>query len=76
MDSNPVVSGAVGASIATAFYIAVKIIQYINHTRIRSSCCGKKMEASIDIEQTSPPVKSETKPSPLTLREVIVQPAS
>jgi hypothetical protein len=26
----------------------------INHTRLRSSCCGKQIEASIDIEKGSP----------------------
>jgi hypothetical protein len=54
---NNIVSGAIGATIMSSFYIAYRIIQYINHTRIRSSCCGKKMEASIDIEATSPQEK-------------------
>jgi len=27
----------------------------INHTRIRSVCCGKKIEMSVDIEKTTPP---------------------
>ena len=26
----------------------------INHKRIRSNCCGKKIEASFDIENTTP----------------------
>ena len=30
----------------------------VNHKRIRSGCCGKVMEASIDIGPTTP-VKSE-----------------
>lgn len=30
------------------------IIGAINHKRLRSSCCGKKTEVSIDIENTSP----------------------
>jgi len=31
------------------------IVTIINHKRIRSSCCGKEIIASLDIENTSPP---------------------
>ena len=78
---NNILSGAIGATAMSSFYIAYRVIQYINHTRVRSTCCGKKMEASIDIEATSPQTKSETKPEikipepPLTLREIVIQPA-
>ncbi len=46
------------------------IVGVINHRRIRSSCCGKKLEASIDIEHTTPqikpaPVPNETRQSEL-----------
>ena len=27
----------------------------LNHRRIRSNCCGRKVEASLDIENTTPP---------------------
>ena len=27
----------------------------VNHKRLRSNCCGRKMELSIDVEQTTPP---------------------
>jgi hypothetical protein len=30
------------------------VITAINHKRIRSSCCGKKLEVSMDIENTTP----------------------
>lgn len=33
-------------------------IGIINHKRIRSSCCGKSVDISVDIESTTPPVKS------------------
>jgi len=26
----------------------------LNHTRIRSGCCGKKLEVSLDVEKTTP----------------------
>jgi len=31
------------------------IITAINHTRIRSACCGRRVDVSIDIEKTTPP---------------------
>ena len=31
------------------------VIAAINHKRLRSKCCGRKLEASIDIENTTPP---------------------
>tara|TARA_R110000868_G_scaffold334803_1_gene595490 strand:+ start:2241 stop:2426 length:186 start_codon:yes stop_codon:yes gene_type:complete len=33
-------------------------IGIINHRRIRSSCCGKSLDASLDIESTTPPSKA------------------
>ena len=40
---------AIGVSVLTA------VVGVINHKRIRSNCCGKIAEASIDIENTTPP---------------------
>ena len=31
------------------------VIGVVNHKRIRSKCCGRQVEASIDIENTTPP---------------------
>jgi hypothetical protein len=33
------------------------VIGAINHTRLRSQCCGRDIQASIDIERTTEPVK-------------------
>jgi len=27
----------------------------LNHSRVRSNCCGHKIEMSVDVERTSPP---------------------
>ena len=40
---------------ALAISLGGIILGAINHKRIRSSCCGKKMDASLDIETTTPP---------------------
>lgn len=39
---------AISVSLATA------IVGAVNHKRIKSSCCGKKTEVSLDIENTTP----------------------
>jgi len=48
--------------------LASLVIGAINHKRIRSSCCGKKLEATLDIEATTPPLpkvqKIEATPDP------------
>jgi len=51
MDSNT--SGILGI-IALVFSIGSTVVAVINHKRIRSTCCGKSVEASLDIENTSP----------------------
>jgi len=31
------------------------ILALVNHTRVRSMFCGKKLEVSLDVEKTTPP---------------------
>lgn len=47
-------SGGIGASIVLGLGIAYKIYTAVNHHRIRSTCCGKDLEASIDVDETTP----------------------
>ena len=53
---DPATGGILGI-IAIVVSAGGAVIAAINHTRIRSSCCGKVAEASLDISQTTPPVK-------------------
>jgi hypothetical protein len=56
MDPGIVSTGAVGGVSTLAIVTTlVAIYRVINHKRIRSSCCGKKISASVDIEDTTPP---------------------
>ena len=32
------------------------VLALVNHKRIRSHCCGKDIVASVDVENTTPPV--------------------
>jgi len=40
--------------VALCVAVVSSIIGIINHKRIRSSCCGRELEASINIENTTP----------------------
>ena len=47
MDSNVI------SIIALVVSVTSSIINMINHTRVRSHCCDKKMEMSLDIDKTN-----------------------
>lgn len=41
--------------VALIISVGGAVIGVINHKRIRSQCCGRKVEVSVDIENTTPP---------------------
>ena len=55
MDNNQLTTAGLTATFTAIVGIAYKIYKVVNHKRIRSNCCGKKLEASIDIDNTTPP---------------------
>jgi len=55
MDNNQLTTAGLTATFTAIVGIAYKIYMVVNHKRIRSNCCGKKIEASIDIDNTTPP---------------------
>jgi len=63
MDQNSLASGGVGAGIVLGLGIAYKIYQAINHHRIKSTCMGKEITASIDIDETNTTPKNNTETS-------------
>ena len=42
------------ALVSIALSVGTAVIGVVNHKRIRSTCCGKVAEASLDIENTTP----------------------
>jgi len=54
-------SAEIPAYIAIGISIGTLVLGIVNHKRIRSSCCGKTMDASLDIENTTP---QQSKPPP------------
>jgi hypothetical protein len=50
MDGNYIMSiAAVVLSVSGTVYAA------LNHTKVRSACCGRRIEVSLDIDKTTPP---------------------
>jgi hypothetical protein len=39
----------------TLLLVAIYIYRTFNHKRVRSNCCGKKLEMSLDVDETTPP---------------------
>jgi hypothetical protein len=52
---------AITSYVAIAMSVGTAIIGIVNHKRIRSVCCSRKLEVSLDIETTTPPNKLELK---------------
>lgn len=50
MDSNNILS-----IVAIVVSVGGAVVTAINHTRIRSACCGRNLDVSLDIEKTTPP---------------------
>jgi hypothetical protein len=50
------------SSVSGALALLATVIGVINHKRIRSNCCGRKAEVSLDIENTSERVPSSVSP--------------
>jgi hypothetical protein len=48
------VSGGIGAITVFVLGLAGWIYRTVNHKRVRSSCCGTKIEVSLDVEETTP----------------------
>ena len=51
MDYNSLGAGGVGAGIIVVLGFVYRLV---NHKRVRSACCGRKLEVSLDIEDTTP----------------------
>ena len=46
--------GSYTGTISLVLIVLRELYNLINHKRLRSSCCGKTIETSIDIEDTTP----------------------
>ena len=48
-------AGGVAGLVSLVIVIVDRVVQTVNHKRVRSKCCGKIAEASLDVENTTPP---------------------
>jgi hypothetical protein len=51
MDSD---TTSILAVIGVVISVGGAILSVINHTRVKSMCCGQKLEVSLDVEKTQP----------------------
>jgi hypothetical protein len=65
-------SGGVGASIVVVIGL---IYSAVNHKRIRSTCCGRQVDASLDIENTTPTKIKIREPTTPKVKEETKSPA-
>lgn len=49
----------------TLLLVAIYIYKTFNHKRVRSNCCGKKLEMSLDVDETTPPRQNFVVNNPL-----------
>lgn len=63
-------SGGVGAGIVIALGVIYKVYQAINHKHVRSRCCGREIDASLDISDTgNTPVKVAPAPENAAVKQ-------
>lgn len=53
-------AGGIAGLVSLIIVIADKLITIVNHKRVRSNCCGKVTEVSLDVENTTPPSEKLT----------------
>ena len=55
MDAQSIQSfGMYGGIISMLLHVAYGIYTALNHTRVRSKCCGQVSEISLDVDKTTP----------------------
>jgi hypothetical protein len=61
MDQSILIQAGASATTISIIFILGYIYKTVNHRRVRSRCCGHDLDASLDIEETTP--KTDLKPS-------------
>jgi len=65
MNSDILASAGISSTLIISAFVLYRLYLTINHKRIRSNCCGKKLVASIDIEETTPPHEEKVVENPM-----------
>ena len=56
MDLNSL--GSLAGLVSIAIHVVQSIIAAINHKKCKSRCCGKQVDSSLDITDTTPPARA------------------
>jgi hypothetical protein len=54
MDQSVLIQAGASATTISILFILAYIYKAVNHHRIRSRCCGYHLDASVDVEETTP----------------------
>jgi len=54
MEQSVLIQAGASATTISIIFILGYIYKKVNHHRIRSRCCGKDFDASLDVEETTP----------------------
>ena len=54
MDQSVLIQAGASATTISILFILTYIYKAVNHHRIRSRCCGYNLDASVDVEETTP----------------------
>lgn len=63
MDQSILIQAGASATTISIIFILGWLYKTFNHRRVRSRCCGHDLDASIDIEDTSPKTVVVVKPN-------------
>ena len=72
MDTNVLAGGGVGATIIVIIGIIYKLV---NHKKLVSKCCGRSVDMSLDIGDSTPPDIRIRVPEPKTPKATTDPPA-
>lgn len=63
MDQSILIQAGASATTISILFVLAWIYKTVNHKRLRSRCCGHDLDASVDIEDTTPKDKETTNPA-------------
>jgi hypothetical protein len=63
MDQSILIQAGASATTISILFVLAWIYKTVNHKRLRSHCCGHDLDASVDIEDTTPKEKETTNPA-------------
>jgi hypothetical protein len=60
MDQSVLIQAGASATTISIFLVLAWIYKTVNHRRIRSRCCGHDLDASVDIDETTPKIEPKS----------------